>query len=162
MKSATEIIATSGTHENWISLIEVSAREVFELMLSSRLTLPESSPDPSSLGMTAMVGLAGQLCGLISVRCNEKAAALMTSKMLGVPLDKVGPEVSDALGEICNMVAGNFKNKIAGLGDGCMLSPPTVITGTDYDLHSLSDSPGLEVKLLFEGLPIVITLHRNS
>jgi chemotaxis protein CheX len=82
--------------------------------------------------------------------------------MWGVPLDKVGPEVSDALGEICNMVAGNFKNKIAGLGDGCMLSPPTVITGADYDLHSLADSPGLEVKLLFEGLPIVITLQINS
>lgn len=162
MKSATEIIASNGIHENWISLIEVSAREVFELMLSSRLTLPESPPHPSFLGMTAMVGLAGQLCGLISVRCNEKAAALMTSRMLGVPLDKVGPEVPDALGEICNMVAGNFKNKIAGLGDGCMLSPPTVIAGSDYDLQSPAESPGLEVKLLFEGLPIVITLQINS
>jgi chemotaxis protein CheX len=162
MKSMTEIVAVNGNHEDWLPLIDVSAREVFELMLSSRLTLPESSPDPSSFRMTSMVGLAGQLSGLLSVRCNEKAAALMTSRMLGVPLDKVGPEVSDALGEICNMVAGNFKNKIAGLGDGCMLSPPTVITGADYDLHSLADSPGLEVRLLFEGLPIVITLQIHS
>ena len=157
------ILAANGTHENWISLIEISAKEVFELMLSSQLTSPEChTPSLLPLGVTAMVGLAGQLCGLISVRCNEKAAALMTSKMLGVPFDKVGPEVSDALGEICNMVAGNFKNKIAGLGDGCMLSPPTVIAGSDYDLHSPAESPGLEVKLLFEGLPIVITLQINS
>jgi chemotaxis protein CheX len=162
MKSMTDIVAANGNHENWIPLIEVSAREVFELMLSSRLTLPESSPDLSSLGMTSMVGLAGQLCGLLSIRCNGKAAALMTSKMLGVPLDQVGPEVSDALGEICNMIAGNFKNKIAGLGDGCLLSPPTVITGTDYDLHSLAESPGLELRLLFEGLPVVITLQVSS
>ena len=60
----------------------------------------------------------------------------MASKMLGVDLDKVGAEMSDALGEVCNMVAGNFKNKIAGLAEGCMLSPPTVITGNDYSLHS--------------------------
>jgi CheY-specific phosphatase CheX len=57
------------------------------------------------------------------------------------------------------MVAGNFKNKIAGLGDGCMLSPPTVITGSDCDLHSLADSPRLGVTLLFEGMPIAITLQ---
>jgi len=31
---------------------------------------------------------------------------------------------------------GNFKNKIDGLSDGCMLSLPTVITGSDYTLHS--------------------------
>jgi chemotaxis protein CheX len=158
--TSTRVAANS--HENWVPFIELSAREVFELMLSSQLTLPDATPDLSSLEVTAMVGLAGQLCGLLSVRCDEKSAALMASKMLGVPLDKVGPKVSDALGEICNMVAGNFKNKIAGLGDGCMLSPPTVITGTNYDLHSLADSPVLEVRLLFESRPIVINLQINS
>jgi len=99
---------------------------------------------------------------VLSVRCDSKSAALMTSKMLGVELDKVGPEVSDALGEICNMVAGNFKNKIAGLAEGCMLSPPTVITGTDYDLHSMADSPALEVRMLFENTPIIISLQIHS
>jgi len=73
--------------------------------------------------------------------------------------EKVGPEISDALGEVCNMIAGNFKNKISGLSEGCMLSVPTVITGTDYSLHSQADSPGLEVRLLFEGMPIAISLQ---
>ena len=109
-----------------------------------------------------MVGLAGQLCGVLSVRCSGQAAALMTSKMLGVALDKVGPEVADALGEVCNMVAGNFKNKITGLAEGCMLSPPTVITGSDYTLRSHADSTALEVRLLFESLLIVISLQVHS
>ncbi len=161
MKSMSNVLSVNGSHENWVPLIEMSAREVFELMLSSQLTLPEAATD-EVLGVTAMVGLAGELCGLLSFRCNEKAAALMTSRMLGVPLDKLASEISDALGEICNMIAGNFKNKIAGLGDGCMLSPPTVITGTDYDLHSLADSPGLEVRLQFEGMPISVTLQIHS
>jgi chemotaxis protein CheX len=161
VKSAAELLAANSSRENWLPLIEVAAREVFELMLGCQLTVP-STADEASLNVTAMVGLAGQLCGLLSVHCDEKAGALMTSKMLDVELDKIGPEVSDALGEICNMIAGNFKNKIAGLGDGCMLSPPTVITGSDYDLHSLADSPGLEVKMLFEGMPITITLQIHS
>ena len=114
------------------------------------------------MNITSMVGLAGQLCGVLSVRCDGKSAVLMASKMLGIEPDKVGDEMSDALGEICNMVAGNFKNKISGMGDGCMLSPPTVITGTDYSTHSLADSPGLELRLLFENLPIIISLQIHS
>lgn len=99
---------------------------------------------------------------MLSVRCDGMSATLMASKMLGVEPDKVGGEISDALGEICNMVAGNFKNKIPGLGDGCMLSPPTVITGNDYSLRSLADSPALELRLLLESMPIVISLQIPS
>ncbi len=151
MKSVSELLAANGNHGSWTPLLDTAAREVFELMLGCQLTMPATAEE-ANLVVTAMVGLAGQLCGVLSVRCDEKGAALMTSKMLGVALDKVGPEVADALGEICNMVAGNFKNKIAGLAEGCMLSPPTVITGSDYDLHSMADSPAVEVRMLFESM----------
>ena len=161
MKSVSEMLAANSSHENWIPLLEVATREVFELMLGSKLSLPASTEEPS-LDVTAMVGLAGQLCGVLSIRCEKKAATLMTSRMLGVALEKVGPDISDGIGEVCNMVAGNFKNKIAGLAEGCMLSPPTVITGSDYTLRSQADSPALEVQLLFEGLLIVISLQIHS
>ena len=161
MKSVNPLLSANGTHENWIPLLEMAAREVFELMLGCHLTAPAVVEEPS-LEFTAMVGLAGQLCGLLRVQCQETAAALMTAKMLGVELDQVGPDLSDALGEICNMVAGNFKNKIAGLADGCMLSPPMVITGSNYRLHSFSEFPAIEVRLLFEGMPIVISLQIDS
>jgi chemotaxis protein CheX len=161
MTSLGHASATADTHQKWVPLLEMATREVFELMLSCQL-VPASSIDDSGMDVTSMVGLAGQLCGVITVRCQEKTAALMASKMLGLPVEKVGQDFSDALGEVCNMVAGNFKNKIAGLSDGCLLSPPSVITGSDYSLHSLADSPGLQVRMLFENLPIVITLQIHS
>jgi chemotaxis protein CheX len=162
MKAANEMHTGKGTHESWLPLLEVATREVFELMLSSELTGP-STAEETDLDVTAMVGLAGQLCGVLSVRCEGTAAALMTSKMLGVELHKVASEeMSDALGEICNMVAGNFKNKIAGLSDGCLLSPPTVITGNDYSLHSQADEPGLQVRLQFENMPLIVSLQIQS
>jgi len=157
MKSASEMLAGNNHHEGWASLMEVASREVFELMLGSKLTIPET-PSDANLSITSMVGLAGKLCGVLSLRCDGKTGALMTSRMLGIAADKVGAEMADALGEIANMVAGNFKNKISGLGDNCMLSPPTVIMGSDYNMHSGMDSPALELNLLFEDMPIVITL----
>jgi chemotaxis protein CheX len=161
MKSATAMLAEQGGHQDWLPLIETAAREVFDLMLGCKLSVPPEEKE-TNLNVTAMVGLAGQLCGVLSVRCDSTAATLMTSKMLGVDIDKVGPEVSDAMGEVCNMVAGNFKNKVAGLAEGCMLSPPTVITGSDYNLHAMADSPTLEVRLLFEGSLILISLRIHT
>ncbi|MHB8217538.1 MAG: chemotaxis protein CheX [Candidatus Sulfotelmatobacter sp.] len=161
MKSVSELLAADGSHENWIPLLDTAAKEVFELMLGCQLTASKTTEE-TNMDVTAMVGLAGQLCGVLSVRCDRKAATLMTSKMLGVAPDKVGPEVADALGEVCNMVAGNFKNKIAGLAEGCMLSPPTVITGSDYNLHSMADSPAIEIRMLFESMPIAISLQIHS
>jgi chemotaxis protein CheX len=161
MNSSKALLAPGGSHETWPPLLELATREVFQLMLACELTQPTTEISiPRSV--TSMVGMAGQLCGVLSVHCEEKAAMLMTSKMLGVPADKVGPEMSDAIGEICNMVAGNFKNKISGLGDGCMLSPPTVVIGSDYSMYALADSPALEVRFLFEGMPIVISLQIHS
>ena len=152
MKSVSELLGSDGGHQNWIPLLDTAVKEVFELMLGSELTQAGVS-EPTNMQITAMVGLAGQLCGVLSVRCSEKSAALMTSRMLGVALDKVGPEVADALGEICNMIAGNFKHKVAGLAEGCMLSPPTIITGSDYNLHAMADSGGVLNDTVFKTLP---------
>jgi chemotaxis protein CheX len=161
MKTVGELLAAGDGHKDWIPLLDTAAKEVFELMLSSQLTTMGTG-EKTNMDVTAMVGLAGQLCGVLSVRCTEKSAALMTSKMLGVPLDKVGPEIADALGEVCNMVAGNFKNKIAGLAEACMLSPPTVITGSDYNLYFMADTPSVEITMLFDNMPIGISLQIHS
>jgi len=161
MSSSRELLAAGGSHETWGPLLQLATCEVFQLMLGAELVLPEGEVKSPS-GVTSMVGLAGLLCGVMTVHCDQKSATLMTAKMLGLPLDKVAAEMPDALGEICNMVAGNFKNKITGLGDGCMLSPPTVVIGSDYSTYSLADSPALEVRLLFEGMPLVVTLQIHS
>jgi chemotaxis protein CheX len=161
MKMLNDVITTDTRRREWTPLLESAAREVFELMLGCPLTAP-ATEERASLDTTAMVGLAGKLCGVMSLRCDSASAALMACKMLGIPPDKVGPDISDALGEVCNMVAGNFKNKISGLSEGCMLSVPTVITGSDYSLYSQADLPALEVSFLFEGAPITISLQIRS
>ena len=158
MKSANDILSVSKEHSDWIPLLELSVREVFELMLGCQLKHLEAAPE-EGLDITSMVGLAGQLCGVLSVRSSKESAALMAYKMLGAETDTNSQEVRDAFGEICNMVFGNFKNKISGLGEGCMLSVPTVVTGNDYSLHSLTDSPALEVRLQFEDRPLIVSLE---
>jgi chemotaxis protein CheX len=147
--------------EYWPPLLELSAQEVFALMLGDKL---ETAAEPvlvDSLDVTAMVGLAGALCGLLTLRCGGPCAALMATKMLGAEVSGARGEVEDAVGEVCNMVAGNFKNKISGISDGCKLSVPTVITGSNYSLSTLANDYTMEINLLFHGNPVIICLQLN-
>jgi chemotaxis protein CheX len=158
--SKTETDAAS-RREYWAPLLELSAQEVFGLMLGDRL---EPSPEPAavdSLDVTSMVGLAGSLCGLLTLRCSSKSASLMATKMLGADAAGAKGQMEDAVGEVCNMVAGNFKNKISGIGDGCKLSVPTVITGSNYSLCTLANDYTMEITLLFHENPVVISLQLN-
>jgi chemotaxis protein CheX len=151
----------AANRDYWAPLLELSVQEVFALMLGERL---DPAPEPApihSLDVTSMVGLAGSLCGLLTLRCSSRSAALMTTKMLGVDGAGAKAQMEDAVGEVCNMVAGNFKNKISGIGDGCKLSVPTVITGSNYCLCTLANNYTMEINLLFLGNPLVISLQLN-
>ncbi len=158
MNPANPAVPVVQGREFWLPTLQLAMQEVFDLMLACPLEVPREPPPEEILDVTSMVGLAGRLCGILTVRCSRKSAARMAAHMLGVDAEKAGPEIFDAMGEICNMVAGNFKNKIAGLGDGCMLSVPTVITGTEYCLHSRIDDE-MHTVLLFEGKPVVLSLE---
>jgi chemotaxis protein CheX len=158
MKPVHESLPVGRKYEDWVPLMELATREVFDMMLGCQLAKPGIAGD-ETFDTTSMVGLAGKVCGMLTCSCGAKAATLMASKMLGVPATAGSREVLDALGEVCNMIAGNFKNKVPGLGEGCMLSVPTVITGKNYSMHSLAESAALEVRLLFEGMPVAISLR---
>lgn len=66
------------------------------------------------------------------------------------------------MGELCNVIAGNFKNKLTRISERCMLSVPTVITGANYSYHSLADSGCIEVLFNFEGSVVSVSLEVHS
>ena len=161
MKSTHSMMTREGAPESWLPLLELAVREVFEIMLGAQLEAL-ADPNPPNLEFTAMVGLAGQLCGVVTMRCTAQSAVLMTAKMLSIDPKDAEKQVWDAIGEIANMIAGNFKNKLTGVGSGCMLSVPTVITGGDYSFHSLADAGPTEVMFSFEGGPVIVALEVHS
>jgi chemotaxis protein CheX len=157
MTAAGNMVATRNDRAQWAPLLELAGKEVFGLMLATEVT-PAAGDESATMDITAMVGLAGQLCGVMSLRCNHETAARMAEKMLGT-VSPASQDVQDAFGEIGNMIAGNFKHKITGAASNCMLSVPTVISGTDFSVRSLADSEPCEVTLLFEGKPFTISLQ---
>jgi chemotaxis protein CheX len=147
---------------SWKGLMECAALEVFEMMAGVRLEISPASTEEPRGEQTAMVGMAGALCGMTTLRCTQATSAKLASLMLGGDAASDPSTAKDALGELCNMVAGNFKGKINNLADHCMLSVPTVITGEDYSMSTGEPSEGITVALTFEGAPIWIALIIHS
>jgi outer membrane protein OmpA-like peptidoglycan-associated protein len=108
MNTETSFAARS-KEENWLPVLELAVEEVFGIMLNCKVKPVAITEHTPNTEYTAMVGLAGSLCGILTVCCDAKTANKMAKSMLG---DSAGSdeEVSDALGEICNMIAGNFES----------------------------------------------------
>ena len=141
----------------WAALIETSTRGVFEMMLGCTVTRAQESSSPEG-DITAMVGLAGGLCGVLSIRCRLETANLLASKMLGINTAEAESATRDALGEIANVVAGSVKTAVPGLEDTCFLSTPTVVIGHDFKVYSLGNSTTTAVALDVEGSPVWLVL----
>ena len=156
MKVTNELAA------DWLPVLDLASHEVFQIMLKEKLERSERAPI-EGVAFTAMVGLAGGLCGVLSLRCCQQSAEEVAASMLdGTAHERASEHAGDALGEMANMIAGSFKNKIDGLSDKCLLSVPTVITGADYTSHSLADGRPLELWFRFHGRPFGVTLAIHS
>lgn len=162
--TTTSISGSAFQRDEWRSALYKAAAEVFELMVGDPLSRWDDAATDGENDTTAMVGLAGALCGVLSIRCSASSAAAIASRMLGEPVGSTSctDQLRDALGEICNMVAGNFKARVEGLQEKCMLSVPTIVTGRDYSLRSLAEDGRLELGLLFQNQAMILRLEVHS
>jgi chemotaxis protein CheX len=154
--------AQSTSHDGWREELAKATHEVFEIMVGTSLTSPAEESSPFVADFAAMVGIAGNLCGLVGLHTSSECARKIAARMLGTEELGAGEDAQDAFGEVCNMIAGSFKARIAGLADGCALSVPTVICGRDFTLFSLAKGEHYQVMFSFEGKPFSVTLDLHG
>lgn len=109
--------------------------DVFSTMLA--IDLAAAEPVEGTGGevvsnITAMLGLGGDIRGMLAVHCPAAVAMAITSGFLGMDVDSLDDDVKDAIGEIANMVAGNLKTAFAGHGVKLELAIPTSVIGESY------------------------------
>lgn len=118
-----------------------AALEVFATMIFIEITPGAPLRDKSDAidsNLTSMIGLAGDLRGVLAVHCPENAAKGITGAMLGMDVDEMNEDVKDAIGEIANMVAGSVKTALASDGVDTELAIPTTVIGKSIRTAGLS------------------------
>ncbi|MFZ0663288.1 MAG: chemotaxis protein CheX [Acidobacteriaceae bacterium] len=132
--------------------------EVFNLMMGIHCASVEDYPIDEAETISAVIGLAGPLSGTCVLRSGESAAMRRAGALTGIEVESLDDMVKDATGEICNMVAGAWKGKLTDLVSSCMLSTPTVVTGSNYQLHTQRPEFRIERYYRFEALTFSFTL----
>lgn len=121
---------------------------VFTTMLNvkpQRNGLKVSDGNVQGPSITSLVGLSGQVSGVVALRFPPETALQLAGRMLGTEMTAVNDEVTDAVAELVNMVAGSAKAKFH-LEPPLQLGLPTVVDGTGYRLKYPSKSVWLEVR----------------
>jgi chemotaxis protein CheX len=118
------------SEQQLLSLLDADVKEIFSTMVDMQVsTRPASSAEYSGFKncLSAMICLSGRYNGVVSIHAPHPVAISITSHMLGMEVAEVDADVTDALGEIANMIGGSFKHHFVNAGHEVRLTPPTVI-----------------------------------
>jgi chemotaxis protein CheX len=132
---------------------DATITEIFSMMFGFDTEVVNTAspcmPSPERGERTAIVGFSGAMRGSCQISMTSQAARSIASAMLGgAPIEEGDESINDALGELCNMLAGGWKNGVPGLSSECALSPPTVISGRDYKVHM--SKPSVKVSRIYQ------------
>jgi chemotaxis protein CheX len=119
-----------------------AVKEVFTSMLGTEISIWEEQTEPvlptPHDGVLSIIGLAGQWVGSGVLFCQSRTACDLSTRLLMTEVTEVNDDVRDAIGEITNMVIGNFKNCLESETVEVRISTPTVIDGTHLKARNLS------------------------
>jgi chemotaxis protein CheX len=130
-----------------IQAVHSATAEVFSTMLGIEVeTAPvhtdQSNPSVTE-GVMAFVGIAGPWVGSGVISCSASFACRVCELFLMTEAVAVSEEVLDAVGELANMVIGNFKTAAESMVGPLGLSVPTVIYGRNFTSKSLGNNDWL-------------------
>ena len=159
--SASVVESTKFTEEMLANYIINATREVFTtmVMMEPKDEFPMQEPvSRFKCSITGMVGFAGTYSGVISIHCPVPLALKITSSMLGMECDEVNDDLNDSIGEIANMLGGSVKQVLSKGGLDVKLSIPTVISGENYTVNSLSDNDCVVIPFMVEDQKFLVGL----
>ena len=132
-------LQTAVTTETIVEAVREATQSVFSMMLSLETQIQPhrtvDQPDPVD-GVVALIGFTGPWGGTGALYCQEELACKMGSAMLMMEVNEINGEVLDGVGEVANMVLGNFKESIETHTGTLGLSVPTVVYGKNFSTRS--------------------------
>ncbi len=98
-----------------------------------------------SYDVSGVIGLSGEAQGIISVSFPKVLALKIVSALLGEEVKIVGPELTDGIGELANIIAGNTKQYLTQFK--LSISLPNVVIGSGHRIEVQSGVPTIIVPL---------------
>ncbi len=95
--------------------------------------------------VSGIVGITGAIRGTVSITFDEFSILKIVSNMFGEEMKEINHEISDAVGELTNMISGQARQEIEKTGKILQGAIPTVITGKNHKLISMTKGPKIAI-----------------
>ncbi len=140
-------------------------QNVFKTMLSVEAVIgkPQVKKEVCQhADVSAIIGFSGAVTGTIVLSFPADLACKIASSFAGLEVDLKHPDLTDALGELANMVAGNAKAKLEG--EDIRLSLPNVVIGHDHHIPKSRSCPSIVIpcKLEWGGFVIEVSMKQTA
>ena len=115
--------------------------DVFRKMLACDLVYDSVAPKPHSgreYEVSGCIGLSGACQGVVVVSLSRETAITIAEIMLGERPPEINADVTDATGELTNMIAGAAKTLLDS--DELSVGLPTVVLGKNHSFTFPSKS----------------------
>jgi chemotaxis protein CheX len=131
--------------------------EVFQAMLDRSCTAVD---EPLAIlgDISARISISGTFEANCSLEFPSSSAQQLTGALLG-PSDEAYDKIMviDAVGELCNMIAGGWKRRLGPQAEGLILSLPLPCGEPD---HSVPDSNKIRRAYAFDNSRFVVNLDQ--
>ena len=95
--------------------------------------------------VSGVIGFTGEQNGTVSVTFDELCILKVVSNMFGEEMKELNDEVSDAVGEITNMISGQARRELEEIGRLFHGAIPSVITGKNHKIESTTKGPKIAI-----------------
>lgn len=95
--------------------------------------------------VTGVIGITGESNGTISVTFDERSILKIVSNMFGEEMKELNGEITDAVGELTNMISGQARRELEESGKIFEAAIPSVITGKNHGIAHITKGPQIAI-----------------
>ena len=100
--------------------------------------------------VSGSIGISGETAGAINVNFGTEVICKIVSNMLGETHEEIDETVTDAVGEIANMIAGGAKGEMQAKGMNFTIALPNVTIGNRHTHAFPNDVPTIVIPFTTE------------
>jgi chemotaxis protein CheX len=107
--------------------LDSAVSEVFEMMIERSCDPLDGDVNIENGRIVARIQFTGAINGECLLYASQATAEVTAEALLGAAASEpCDPMVDDAIGELCNMIAGGWKSKLGNPKSSCLISVPAV------------------------------------
>jgi chemotaxis protein CheX len=127
--------------------LTLALARTFQTMLGLKLESvhPKAVTQFPGTHLLGTIGFSGKAEGRVYLRLSQEGAKRVAAGVLGLKPEELNDlaEINDAVGELVNIVTGNFKSNLCDAGLDCRLHTPKVTRTDNFDVPTVPGG-GLE------------------